>query len=738
MSQDEYYDEDEDIDFSDLREQYEVRLEEGLDTFVVVDGLPKVPEDNKPKLVKFLVKKLQAVGKTKEDSVYMPMGDDGQSLGFAFVEYETAMQAQQAVKKLNGLALDKRHTISVNKLTDIERYGREGRIEEQYTEPETEPFVEQEHLRSWLGDPLARDQFVLFRSDTVGVYWNRKKDSPEMTVERQFWTESFVRWSPLGTFLTSLHPQGVQLWGGASWKRMARFPHPAVNLVDFSPCEKYLVSWSNKPIAYQEGMPGLTPEEDGKTYVVWEVKTGKLLRSFPPIENTQDADKPPNLRKKIQWPLFKWTSDDKYCARVTPGSHISVYETPSMVLLDKKSIKLEGVVDFEWSPHAPSDEESKRPSGEQLLCYWTPELGNQTARVSLMAIPSKEIIRTRNLFNVSDCKLHWQSEGTYLCVKVDRHTKRGKSTFTNLEFLRIKEKNIPNENVELSEVVINFAWEPKGDRFTIITTTGELPPPGATAGAPPKTSVSFYAPEKVKTGPAGAFKLIKTIDKKNSNSIFWSPKGRFCVIATINSQQSHELEFWDFDFEGEKKEVPEKKEGTEVKELAANLQLIGTVEHYGVTDVEWDPSGRYIVSSSSMWKHTMENGYHIWDFKGTSLREEHVDRFKQFAWRPRPPTMLSKEQQKTIRKNLREYSRQFDEDDLIQESTASATIIEGRRRLLDEWRAWRSKVERELQEEREALGLPEYDEEEEKDMEGAAVIEEIVEEVISEHEEEIA
>ena len=38
---------------ADLREQYEVRMDEGLDTFVVVDGLPKVPPASKEKLTKF-------------------------------------------------------------------------------------------------------------------------------------------------------------------------------------------------------------------------------------------------------------------------------------------------------------------------------------------------------------------------------------------------------------------------------------------------------------------------------------------------------------------------------------------------------------------------------------------------------------------------------------------------------------------------------------------------------------
>jgi hypothetical protein len=78
---DEEFDEDE-VDISDLKQKYEVQLESGLDTFVVVDGLPKVNEEQKPKLVKFLLKKLNGVGRTREDQIYMPMGEDGESLRY--------------------------------------------------------------------------------------------------------------------------------------------------------------------------------------------------------------------------------------------------------------------------------------------------------------------------------------------------------------------------------------------------------------------------------------------------------------------------------------------------------------------------------------------------------------------------------------------------------------------------------------------------------------------------------
>lgn len=56
-----------------------------MDTFVVIDGLPVVPEDSMPKLVKFLLKKLNSVGKTKEDAIFMPLDDKKNSQGYGFL-----------------------------------------------------------------------------------------------------------------------------------------------------------------------------------------------------------------------------------------------------------------------------------------------------------------------------------------------------------------------------------------------------------------------------------------------------------------------------------------------------------------------------------------------------------------------------------------------------------------------------------------------------------------------------
>lgn len=434
----------------------------------------------------------------------------------------------------------------------------------------------------------------MYKGDSVGVYWNRKKEPPENIVDRKQWTEFFVQWSPLGTYLVTSHALGVQLWGGPSWARHVRFPHPSCNMVDFSPSEKYLTTWSFKPIEVWEGAAPLTIEEDGKNYIIWDVATGKPLRSFQtheiPGPSVDENEQP--VKKKIPWPAFKWSADDKYVARMLEGQSISIYDLPKMTLLDKTTVKIEGVKDFEWAPASPHREGIK--TYEQLLCYWTPEIGSNPAKVALMSVPSKEIVRTRNLFNVTDAKLHWQSQAAYVCVKVDRHSKSKKSLATNLEIFRVREKGVPVEVVDsIKDTVINFAWEPKGDRFVLITTTEIV----AATAVPPKTAVSFFCPEKIKGAGVGNFKHIRTIEKKNSNAIYWSPKGRFVVVATVHSQQSFDLDFWDLDFEGERVESD--------KDLTANLQLMATADHYGVTDIDWDPTGRYVATSASMWKHSV-------------------------------------------------------------------------------------------------------------------------------------
>ena len=74
------------------------------------------------------------------------------------------------------------------------------------------------------------------------------------------------------------------------------------------------------------------------------------------------------------------------------------------------------------------------------------------------------------------------------------------------------------------------------------------------------------------------------------------------VLATVGSSSKSELEFWDLDFHTD--DISGRREAAK-EEWGAGIAHLGTADHYGVTDVEWDPSGRYLATSASSWQHTV-------------------------------------------------------------------------------------------------------------------------------------
>ena len=50
--------------------------------------------------------------------------------------------------------------------------------------------------------------------------------------------------------------------------------------------------------------------------------------------------------------------------------------------------------------------------------------------------------------------------------------------------------------------------------------------------------------------------------------------------------------------------------------------LFSAAEHPYATDVEWDPTGRYVVTYVSHWIRSNDNEYQVWSFLGRRLRKE--------------------------------------------------------------------------------------------------------------------
>jgi len=315
------------------------------------------------------------------------------------------------------------------------------------------------------------------------------------------------------------------------------------------------------------------------------------------------------IRSFPQGNFFKWSHDDKYFARMSENL-ISIYEAASGKLLGKK-MKINNVDNFEWSPSS------------NVMSIFIQGENNTPSFLSLIEIPSRREIYRKSLFSVKSCRMTWQSEGRFLCLQVDRFKKNNKKLIvTSFEIFNLESKTVTTEILPMKDTVRLFAWEPRGTRFGIIHG-----PPDT-----PIVNVSFYQISKKK------LEHKNTLEKRSAQLLFWAPCGSYLVIGGKGGT----LEFYN----------------------AAMGEVMSQSEHHLVTNLYWDPTGRYVCTFVSAWKMQLENGYVIRNFKGDIVNSAELkDQFYDFQWRPRPPSLLSKEQEANIRKNLKTYAAKYAEED---------------------------------------------------------------------------
>lgn len=201
---------------------------------VIIDGCPEVPATKAELLKNVLLKKFSAMG----DVIYshMPMDAKNLTAGYMVIAYAEPESAEKAVKEMNNLALDKSHTLLV---TSLANYDRSVNVGKEWVPPERKKYNDPGNLRSWLLNEYARNQFALLEQngDKCSIYWHTNSDDI-LIEQRDDWSEGWIHWSPYGTYLATMHSQGVILWGGDKYERVARFAHREARMIDFSPTEK--------------------------------------------------------------------------------------------------------------------------------------------------------------------------------------------------------------------------------------------------------------------------------------------------------------------------------------------------------------------------------------------------------------------------------------------------------------------------------------------------------------------
>ncbi|XP_064406154.1 eukaryotic translation initiation factor 3 subunit B-like [Halichondria panicea] len=307
--------------------------------------------------------------------------------------------------------------------------------------------------------------------------------------------------------------------------------------------------------------------------------------------------------------------------------------------------------DFSWSPR------------DYNLAYWVPEHGQIPAKIIVLEMPSRNELSTKSRHLVSEFKLHWHKQGDFLAVRVDHFlNKSRKQLCYSLDIFHMTEPLIPVDTIEIKEPVVAFALEPQGSKLAVIH------------GEPPlRIHTTFYQINK--GGKPTQIKTLEILENTAVNNIFWSPSGQFVVLANLKGPESGHLEFWD----------------------TGSMTLMNSSQHQQASDLEWDPSGRYVVTSVSVWKQKMDTGFCMWSFQGRSLYRSppSLDKFCQHQWRPRPPTLLAEEHLKLIKKDQKKYSHMFEQRDRTSKSKASKELLEKRKKMMSQYKEYRRKAEQE-------------------------------------------
>jgi len=226
--------------------------------------------------------------------------------------------------------------------------------------------------------------------------------------------------------------------------------------------------------------------------------------------------------------------------------------------------------------------------------------------------------------------------------------------------------DIPRMNIDLGkQKVEDFKWEPTSARLCVLQKADfgdyHIRIFDFNSGGEPKETLQ----------PSPKYHQVESVN--------WSPAGRHLCLAHQNGDRT----FFDTESMKDKKQ-----------------------SHEGASEVMWDPSGRFVVSTvvselnpEEEFGAATDNGWVMYNFQGEKIAQQDykgnsAGRTKQclfsFQWRPRPPSLLNEEQKSEIMKNLKkkywdDFKRQ-DED--IFRRSASKKMKD----RLDKQQEWEAKL----------------------------------------------
>jgi len=176
--------------------------------------------------------------------------NDKESFPCAILRFEEKSLFELATKELANFEFGSKIMLQCVPFDDIEMYRNLG---DNFVLAKSDKVgtMFTDDCRNWMLDEKCREQLLLrYQQETEIHSWHsfdglQKYYCGEKQKEQnKVWCDWEVHWSPHGNFVTTFHKPGILIWGGDEMQNKRRFMHNQVTNVQFSPTEKYLVTWN--------------------------------------------------------------------------------------------------------------------------------------------------------------------------------------------------------------------------------------------------------------------------------------------------------------------------------------------------------------------------------------------------------------------------------------------------------------------------------------------------------------
>lgn len=557
-------------------------LQYRLDEYVIMLNLPtKAPESKisqlKSAILHNVIHKINP-DLTPED-IEIPLAeDDGKKhcSGIGFLHCKNAQTARQIIQRGDMGYIDKNTRIKLLDRVSFDKYLSKQDVPQKIEVNPIDQKIGPQHFSWFMRDERLLDQIVFMTNKLPSAVWFNHSSAQLEDIELPHYIQAVddFRFTPDGRFLVTVSNSKLHFFCGENWIHMNTIEFPGMKDFLFStkfPTRYVLIKTKNNEYDNNNNPTGA---------VVYDLLEGRRAQPIP--LNSSDYDK------------LCFGANDVIC--MGSGRELKLVRIPTK---ESPSLKIKTICEdadyFSASTVQP------------LIMTFRKEHEAAPPRISFISSKDCKQIDQYNAYGAVTAETIWHPKLAMCAVLLHiTQKKKGQQEKTSLRIYDLRQKGVKKFHIEDIKGVVSCAWDP-------------VSPPrdsGKSGTEQPAIQLAVIALASDHSRQLQLYEIkddLQCVMKHMTSGgrIQYSPAGRFVVVDDIEHNASI-VQFYDM-----------------------HHGLIRPLEMEGVESIQWDPSGVFVMTSSSR-SYVGASGFSIWLLDGNPVVKNIRQNFKKSIWRPKP------------------------------------------------------------------------------------------------------